>query len=43
MYPKVGDALISTLAEVAGDNWSAEIEAAWAEAYGVIVSMMLKE
>lgn len=43
MYPKVGDALLSTLAEVAGDDWSAEIQAAWAEAYGAIVSLMLKE
>lgn len=41
MYPMVGDALLTTLAEVAGDDWSPEIAAAWTEAYGAIVGLML--
>jgi hemoglobin-like flavoprotein len=40
MYDWVGDALLATLAEVAGDAWSPELHAAWAEAYGAIVSLM---
>lgn len=42
MYPKVGDALLATLAEVAGDEWTEEVKGAWVEAYGAIVSLMLK-
>jgi len=41
MYDWVGASLLATLAEVAGPAWTAELEAAWAEAYGVIVSLML--
>ena len=40
MYSWVGDALLLTLAEVGGDNWSPALDAAWAEAYGAISSMM---
>src|SRR3954466_13670377 len=31
MYDWVGDALLRTLAEVAADDWTAELEAAWTE------------
>lgn len=41
-YPLVGQVLLRTMAEVAGDAWSDEIEQAWAEAYGVIAELMLK-
>ncbi len=40
MYDWVGDALLRTLAEVAGSAWSPELEAAWAEAYGAIAGLM---
>jgi hemoglobin-like flavoprotein len=40
MYGWVGDALLRTLAEAAGKDWSPELEAAWAEAYGAIAGLM---
>jgi hemoglobin-like flavoprotein len=40
MYGWVGDALLRTLAEVAGSAWSPELEAAWAEAFGAIAGLM---
>jgi hemoglobin-like flavoprotein len=41
MYGWVGEALMSTLAEVAGADWSDELHDAWAAAYGAIASLML--
>jgi len=41
MYDWVGASLLATLAEVAGPAWTPEVHAAWAEAYGAIVSLML--
>jgi hemoglobin-like flavoprotein len=41
MYDWVGASLLATLAEVAGPNWNPELNAAWAEAYGAIVSLMV--
>jgi hemoglobin-like flavoprotein len=41
MYGWVGASLLATLAEIAGDGWTARLEAAWTEAYGAIVSLML--
>jgi hemoglobin-like flavoprotein len=41
MYDWVGASLLATLAEVAGSAWTPELHAAWAEAYGAIVSLML--
>jgi hemoglobin-like flavoprotein len=41
MYDIVGECLLATLAEVAGDDWSAEVEGAWTEAYGAIRDAML--
>ena len=40
MYGQVGDALLATLAEVAGNDWTPEIRDAWAEAYGAICGLM---
>jgi hemoglobin-like flavoprotein len=42
MYPLVGEVLLASMAEIAGDGWTQEIEAAWAEAYGVVQSVMLE-
>ena len=41
MYPKVGRALLTTLAEIAGEAWTPEVEAAWTEAYGALTALML--
>ena len=40
MYGWVGASLLATLAEVAGPAWTPELEGAWGEAYGAIVSLM---
>lgn len=40
MYDWVGDALLRTLAEAAGDAWSPDLKAAWAAAYGAISGLM---
>ncbi|HEY4060078.1 MAG TPA: globin domain-containing protein [Kofleriaceae bacterium] len=40
MYGQVGDALLVTLAEVAGDDWSPEVQEQWTLAYTAIASMM---
>lgn len=42
MYPFVGDALLTTLAEVAGADWNEELHTQWAAAYGAIVDLALK-
>jgi hemoglobin-like flavoprotein len=41
MYAWVGDALLATFAEIAGDDWTPALRTAWAEAYGALVSMAL--
>ena len=41
MYDWVGECLIATLAEHAGDAWSSELEVAWGDAYGAIRDLML--
>jgi hemoglobin-like flavoprotein len=35
-YPAVGENLLATLAEVAGELWNDEMQNAWADAYGAI-------
>ena len=40
MYGWVGDSLLSTIAEIAGSDWTPELAAAWTEAYGAIASLM---
>jgi hemoglobin-like flavoprotein len=40
MYDMVGDALLATLAEAAGDDWTPIVAAQWTEAFGAIASMM---
>ena len=41
MFDWVGDSLLATLAEILGDEWNAEVAAAWTEAYGAIRDLML--
>jgi hemoglobin-like flavoprotein len=41
MYNWVGESLLATIAKVAANDWSKELEEAWTAAYGAIVSMML--
>jgi hemoglobin-like flavoprotein len=41
MYDWVGASLLATLAEVAGAAWTPELQTAWADAYGAIVSLMV--
>ena len=40
-YPVVGEVLIASMAEVAGDAWRPEYERAWAVAYDVVATVML--
>jgi len=40
-YPVVGEVLIGTMSEVAGDAWKPEYTSAWQEAYGVVQGVML--
>jgi hemoglobin-like flavoprotein len=42
MYDWVGASLLATLAEIAGNDWTPELEQAWTEAYGAIASLMQK-
>lgn len=42
MYPWVGDALIATLAEVAGDTWTPRVAKAWEEAYAAMAELMIE-
>jgi methyl-accepting chemotaxis protein len=41
-YPVVGTVLIASMAAVAGDAWTAEYEAAWAEAFEIVAATMLE-
>lgn len=40
-YPIVGEVLIASMAQLAGDAWTNEHAASWAEAYAVVQSVML--
>jgi hemoglobin-like flavoprotein len=40
MYDQVGDALLATLAEVAGAEWTPAVAQQWTLAYGAIAGMM---
>src|SRR5262245_15043002 len=41
-YPVVGTVLIASMAEVAGEDWRPEYEAAWAAAFDVVAGAMLE-
>lgn len=40
MYTPVGEALLMTLREAVGDDWTADHETHWTTAYGVVVDLM---
>lgn len=40
-YPVVGEVLIASMAEIAGDAWTVEHELAWTEALAVVAGAML--
>ena len=41
-YPVVGEVLIASMAEIAGDDWRPEYAAAWATAYGIVSATMIE-
>lgn len=41
MYAWVGDALLATLAEAAGEAWTPRVQVAWTAAYGAIADLMM--
>ena len=41
-YPVVGQVLISSMAQVAGDAWSPEYQQAWSEAFAIVADAMLQ-
>ncbi|MEV5753584.1 globin domain-containing protein [Actinoallomurus sp. NPDC052308] len=41
-YPEVGTSLVATLKYFSGDDWTAELEKDWVEAYGVVSDVMIK-
>jgi len=41
-YPVVGQVLISSMAQVAGDAWTPEYEQAWTEAFAIVADVMLQ-
>ena len=40
-YPVVADVMLASMAEIAGEVWTAEVEAAWAAALGLVAAAML--
>ena len=40
-YPLVGNALLTTLEQYLGDDWTPQVKQAWVEAYGAITELML--
>jgi len=41
-YPVVGQVLILSMAQVAGDAWTPEYEQAWTEAFAIVADVMLQ-
>ena len=41
-YPIVGGALLGAMAQLAGEQWTPEIEAAWAGAFEVVAGEMMR-
>ena len=41
-YPVVGEVLIASMAEVAGEAWRPEYERAWAAAFDIVAGAMLE-
>jgi hemoglobin-like flavoprotein len=41
-YPLVGQVLLASMAELAGDAWTPAVEAAWSQAYELVATVMLE-
>jgi len=41
-YPVVGEVLIASMAEIAGEAWTVEYEGAWTEAFGIVAGAMIE-
>jgi hemoglobin-like flavoprotein len=41
-YPVVAEVMLASMAEIAGDAWTTDVEAAWAGALGLVVTAMLE-
>jgi methyl-accepting chemotaxis protein len=41
-YPVVGEVLLASMAEIAGDAWLPEYERAWSEAFAVVAAVMIE-
>ena len=41
-YPVVGEVLIASMAQVAGESWTPEYELAWTDAFTVVAGVMLE-
>ena len=41
-YPVVGEVLIASMAEVAGEAWTLEYERAWTEAFTIVAGAMIE-
>lgn len=42
MYNWVGECLLDTIIDIAGDDWTSDHQLAWTDAYAAITSLMLK-
>jgi hemoglobin-like flavoprotein len=41
-YPVVAEVMLASMAEIAGEAWTDDVEAAWAGALGLVVTAMLE-
>jgi hemoglobin-like flavoprotein len=41
-YPVVGQVLLASMAELAGDAWTSEFDRAWSQAFGVVAGAMIQ-
>lgn len=41
-YPVVAEVMLASMAEIAGDAWTPDVEAAWAGALGLVATAMLE-
>jgi hemoglobin-like flavoprotein len=41
-YPVVAEAMLASMADIAAEAWTPDIAAAWAEAFGLVASVMLE-
>jgi methyl-accepting chemotaxis protein len=41
-YPVVAEVMLASMAEIAGDAWTPDVQAAWARALGIVATAMLE-